>query len=131
MSDQRWPNAILEENSWHCVDICRACWAKEAIMSARWAKWRFAQTSFVNVGPTILQQNANVGITNDCYLGWMEILTSESIMIDFSIRKALFWIYGSNRFSIILKCFSYIDSFYVQGDVKKKIKDWYDKYNTF
>ena len=122
MSDQRWPNAILKENGWHYVGICRACWAKETITSALWAKWRLRQRHL----STLVQQYSNkmptLALRMTAIWDEWKILTSESsesIIIDFSIRKALFWIYGSNRFSIILKCFSYIDSFYVQGDVKK------------
>ena len=45
------PTRYWNENGWHYVGICRACWAKDvgptsnqplAIMSARWQKWHLA-----------------------------------------------------------------------------------------
>ena len=52
MSDQRWSNVVLEREQlalrWHCVGICRGCWAKDVrptsnqplvIRSAWWVKY--------------------------------------------------------------------------------------------
>ena len=75
MSDQRH----LNENGWNIVGLCRACWAKgfgptsnqpytHRQLSQPYEENDIAPTSLVNVGPTKLPTNANVGPTNNCYL---------------------------------------------------------------
>ena len=78
MSDQRWSNETHERVwlalRWH-VQVLFGLRALDQHRNNRSQLGRpdeqndIRPTSFVNVGPTKCQQNANVGPTNNCFVG--------------------------------------------------------------
>ena len=71
MYTHRWQNARLEENGWHYVGICRACWAKGDRPTSTQVGPMSNMTSRQSHLSTSDQQNANVDPTNAWLLSGM------------------------------------------------------------